>query len=234
MRGELIALGADAERAYAAHDGVRLDRFAGLPDQHSARVAVGWPQDGLIAGYVGRLHTMAMDKGAGLLVDALAQIDGVALALVGGPDDQAEALRARWIAHGLPENRFLYAGQVAPGRVPLYLRALDIAAMPFPWTEHFAWYASPIKLFEYMAAGCAIVASDLPSTAEVVTDGETALLVPPSDVDALAAAIQRLGSDPALRATLGAAARTLALRDYTWGGRAHFILAALKEARDAR
>jgi glycosyltransferase involved in cell wall biosynthesis len=170
----------------------------------------------------------------GQLVDALAQIEGAALALAGGPDDQAEALRARWRGHGLPAARFLYAGQIAPERVPLVLAALDAAVMPFPWTEHFAWYASPIKLFEYMAAGCAIVATDLPSTAEVVTDGETALLVPPSDVDALAAALERLRADPALRAQLGSAARALALREHTWAGRAAHILSALEEARHAR
>lgn len=230
LREELIRLGANPARTLVAHDGVRLDRFAGLPTQAEARRAIGWLEDVFIAGYVGRLHTMAMDKGVGLLVDALANVEGTALALVGGPDDQAEALRTRWQSHSLPEDRFLYAGQVPPDRVPLYLAAFDVAVMPFPWTEHFAYYASPIKLFEYMAASCAIVATDLPSTAEVVTDDETALLVPPSDVHALTAALVRLRDDPALRETLGTAARDLALRDYTWGGRARFILAALAAA----
>ncbi len=234
LREELIALGADPARAFVAHDGVRADRFSNLPDRPEARRAVGWPENVFIAGYVGRLHTMSMDKGVGLLVDALAQIDGAALALVGGPDDQAETLRARWKSHGLPNDRFLYASQVPPGRVPDYLAALDVAVMPFPWTEHFAYYASPIKLFEYMAAGCAIVASNLPSTAEVVVDGETALLVPPSDVSALAAALQRLRDDPALRQSLGAAARELVLRQYTWDCRARSILAAIDEAQDGR
>jgi glycosyltransferase involved in cell wall biosynthesis len=234
LRDDLIALGADARRVHVAHDGVRRARFAHLPDRADARRQLGWPLEPFIAGYVGRLHTMAMDKGVGQLVDALAQSDGAALALAGGPDDQAEALRARWREHGLPDDRFLYAGQIAPERVPLVLAALDAAVMPFPWTEHFAWYASPIKLFEYMAAGCAIVATDLPSTAEVVTDGETALLVPPSDVEALAAALERLRADPALRAQLGSAARALALREHTWAGRAAYILSALEEARHAR
>lgn len=233
LREELIALGANAARAYVAHDGVRLERFAHLPTRAEARRQLGWPEDAFIVGYVGRLHTMAMDKGVGLLVDALARLEGASLALVGGPDDQAEALRAGWLAHGLPANAFLYAGQIHPDRVPAALAALDVAAMPFPWTEHFAWYASPIKLFEYMAAGSAIVASDLPSTAEVVRDGATALLVPPSDAGALTAAIARLRNEPALRASLGAAARGLVLAEYTWAGRARHILAALAEARHA-
>ena len=234
LREELVAMGAEPARAHTAHDGVRLDRFASLPGRAEARATFGWPDDAFIVGYVGRLHTMSMDKGVGLLVDALTAIPGAALALVGGPDDQAEVLRQHWLGHDLPAGRFLYAGQLHPDRVPAALAALDVAAMPFPWTEHFAWYASPIKLFEYMAAGCAIVATDLPSTAEVVVDGETALLVPPSDSVALTAAIARLQAEPALRQSLGEAARSLVLREYTWGGRAQRILAALMEARHAR
>jgi glycosyltransferase involved in cell wall biosynthesis len=234
LRDDLIALGADASRVHVAHDGVRRARFAELPDRAQARQQLGWPLDSFIAGYVGRLHTMAMDKGVGQLVDALAQLDDAALALAGGPENQAEALRARWRDHGRADDRFLYAGQIAPERVPLVLAALDAAVMPFPWTEHFAYYASPIKLFEYMAAGCAIIATDLPSTAEVVTHGQTALLVPPSDAGALAEALLRLREDRALREHLGHAARTLALRDHTWAGRATSILSALEAARHAR
>ncbi|MFN8378910.1 MAG: glycosyltransferase family 4 protein [Anaerolineae bacterium] len=234
LREELIAMGANPARAYVAHDGVRLDRFANLPARSEARAAFGWPENAFIVGYVGRLHTMSMDKGVGLLVDSLATVPGAALALVGGPDDQAEALRARWLGHGLPGDRFLYAGQVHPDRVAVALAALDVAAMPFPWTEHFAFYASPIKLFEYMAAGCAIVASDLPSTAEVVRSGETALLVPPSDGEALAEAIIRLKAELALRQSLGEAARALVLAEYTWDGRAQHILGAIAGFRHAR
>lgn len=224
LREDVIALGIDAARVHVAHDGIRSERFANLPTLGEARATLGWAQEAFIVGYVGRLQTMDMDKGVGLLVDALAQIGGAQLALVGGPDASAAGLRERWLAHGQDTAHFLYAGQVTPDRVPLYLAALDVCAMPFPWTTHFAYYASPIKLFEYMAAGCAVVASDLPSTAEVVRDGETALLYPPGDVDALAAALRRLRDDAALRARLGAAGRELVFAHYTWDARARGIL----------
>lgn len=232
LADDLIALGAEAARVHVAHDGVRAERFADLPDQAAARAQIGWPDDALIVGYVGRLQTMAMDKGVGLLVDALARVDGAALALVGGPDEIAEALRAQWLARGLPPERFLYAGQVPPAQVPVYLSAFDIGAMPFPWTEHFAYYASPIKLFEYMAARRAVVASDLPSTAEVVRDGESALLYPPGDLDALAAALMRLRDDPTLRAALAARGQALVMADYTWAARARHILSAVSGGPD--
>lgn len=225
LAAELEALGA---RVHVAHDGIRQERFADLPDQRAARRALGWDERAFIVGYVGRLHTMMMDKGVGTLVEALAQLGDVSIALVGGPDDMAAALREDWIARGQDAERFLYAGQVKPDQVPLYLSAFDVCAMPFPWTEHFAYYASPIKLFEYMAARRAIVATNLPSTAEVVTDGESALLVPPSDAGALADAIRSLRDDPILREKLAANAYRLVMERYTWEGRAREILGALR------
>lgn len=182
-----------------AHDGIRQERFAHAPTQGEARAALGWPAGAFIVGYIGRLQTMAVDKGVGTLIDALRPIDGVTLALVGGPDDLAEEFRQHWLTLGLPADHFINAGQVTPDRVPLYLAALDVCAMPFPWTEHFAYYASPMKLFEYMASRRAIVASDLPSTAEVVTHETSALLYPPGDAKALSAALLRLLDDPALQ-----------------------------------
>ncbi|MCB9453908.1 MAG: glycosyltransferase [Anaerolineaceae bacterium] len=227
----LVERGAKPERVLVAHDGIRRERFADLPSQAEARAALGWPGDAFIVGYVGRLQTLSMDKGVGTLIAALAQVAGASLGLVGGPDDMAEAFRAHWLALGLEVERFLNAGQVAPERVPLCLSALDVCAMPFPWTTHFAYYASPMKIFEYMASGRAIVASDLPSTAEVVTHGESALLTPPSDVAALAAAIMWLRDDPALRERLAAQALHTVMTHYTWESRAAAILAKVNEAR---
>ncbi|MFN8561312.1 MAG: glycosyltransferase family 4 protein [Anaerolineae bacterium] len=230
LADDLIALGADPDRIMVAHDGIRRARFADLPDKAAARREIGWSDDAFIVGYVGRLQTMAMDKGVGALVEALAKVGGCSLALVGGPDDTAEEFRQRWIELGQDEARFLYAGQVAPERVPLYLSAFDVCAMPFPWTPHFAYYASPIKLFEYMASRRPLIASNLPSIAEVVVDGESALLIPPADADALADAIRRLRDDPALAQRLADAAYALVMERYTWDARAKAILAGIQDA----
>ncbi|NWG15497.1 MAG: glycosyltransferase [Chloroflexi bacterium] len=230
LADELVKLGVPVARVLVAHDGFRRERFADLPSQAEARQKIGWPDGLFIVGYVGRLHTMAMDKGVGTLIEALRDVDGAALALVGGPDEMAAALRDRWLALGLDGAHFLYAGQVESGRVPLYLSAFDVCAMPFPFTPHFAFFASPLKLFEYMAAGRAIVASDLPGWADVVQDGQTALLTPPGDAGALAAALTRLRDDPAQRERLGQQARARALDVYTWDARARAILRKIAEA----
>jgi glycosyltransferase involved in cell wall biosynthesis len=227
LAAELRARGAQA--TLVEHDGFRVERFAHLPDRGSARMQLGLPAEAFIVGYVGQLHTMLMGKGVDILIDAMALAarhqppPALWLCLVGGPQDMAEQLRQRWIAAGLPGERFLSVGRVEPGNVPLYIRAFDVCTMTFPWTEHFAYYASPLKLFEYMAAGGAVLASDLPSTAEVVTDGDTALLTPPGDVRALADALLRLAADPSLRHTLGENARRRAAH-FSWAARAARIL----------
>lgn len=230
LRDDLIALGAEAARVHVAHDGIRAARFAGQPTRNDARRTLRWDTNAFIVGYVGRLQTMDMDKGVGDLVTALTTLDSAQIALVGGPDAMAETLRERWRALGGADANFLYAGQVLPDKVPLYLAAFDVCAMPFPWTTHFAYYASPIKLFEYMAAGRAIVASDLPSTAEVVRDGETALLYPPSDVPTLTEALRQLRDDAGLRERLGAAAQAEVMAHYTWAARAQVIINHIQSA----
>jgi glycosyltransferase involved in cell wall biosynthesis len=82
-------------------------------------------------------------------------------------------------------------------------------------------YASPLKIFDYMAAGRAIVAPDQPNIREILTNGETALLFDPADPDAVWRAVLRLAGDVTLRARLGAAARAeIERRRYTWAGNA--------------
>ncbi|MFO7320458.1 MAG: glycosyltransferase family 4 protein [Chloroflexota bacterium] len=231
---DLARIGADPARMTVAHDGIRASRFANAPTQAEARARLGWPEDAFIVGYVGRLQTLAMDKGVGNLVRALAQVEGASLAIVGGPREIVETLRGRWERLGMPPENFFYAGQVAPDAVPVFLSAFDVCAMPFPQQEHFARHASPLKLFEYMASRRPIVASDLPAFAEVVRDGVNALLVPPDDIDALAEAICRLRDNPGLRQFLGDAAHKRVLARYTWDRRAQLILDRLRQNVTAR
>jgi glycosyltransferase involved in cell wall biosynthesis len=188
------------------------------------------PATAFIVGYVGRLHTMGMSKGVETVIEAIARLspDPIMLCLVGGPDEQAAALKIQWIANGLAPELFSYGGAVAADRVPLYLAAFDVCLMPLPWTEHFAYYASALKLFEYMAAERAIIASDLPSTAEVVHDNVSALLTPPSDPDAMAVALRRLFTDPAMRQRLATTAK-IDVADYAWDRRAARILQAISD-----
>lgn len=219
----------DPSRLIVEHDGYRAQRFEIEGDRAAWRAKLGLPGSAFIVGYMGRFHTMGMSKGLDTLVEAILGIAAshpdhdVRLGLVGGPAETVDELREMVRVAGLPPETIWYGGQVPAPEVPGYLRAFDVAVMPLPWTEHFAYYASPLKLFEYMASGTVAVATDLPSTAEVLHDDENGLLFPPSDSAVLAAVLTRLLGDPALRAKLAAQA----LDDvtyYTWRARARRIL----------
>jgi glycosyltransferase involved in cell wall biosynthesis len=107
--------------------------------------------------------------------------------------------------------------------IPNVLRTFDIALQP-----RAVSYASPLKLFEYMASGLAIVAPNQPNIREILTDGENAILFDPEEPGALWHAIRRLAADPALRERLGRAARhALDGHDYTWQGNAAKIIQAV-------
>ncbi len=218
---DYAGLGVPADRIHVAPDAVRWARFAGPLDQAEARRALGLPEGAFIAGYAGRFHTMDMPKGLDTLVQAAALTEDVHVCLVGGPAEAVGALRARGI---LSDKRLIYVGTVPPAEVPRCLAAFDVCVMPSPWTPFFAHYTSPMKLFEYMASDRPIVATDLPSTREIVAHEETALLVPPGDAEALAAALCRLRDDPALGAQMAARARARVAGRYTWEARAVGLL----------
>jgi glycosyltransferase involved in cell wall biosynthesis len=90
------------------------------------------------------------------------------------------------------------------------------------------FFGSPTKLFEYMAMGRGIVASNIDQVGEVLRHGETAWLVEPGDADALAAGLERLLSDPDLARRLGEAARRDAVAGHTWRDHTRRIVEALE------
>ncbi|MBL8134591.1 MAG: glycosyltransferase, partial [Anaerolineae bacterium] len=218
----LIERGAPAERTHPAHDGIRAARFAVPQTVTEARAALGYTPMAFVVGYVGRFQTLALDKGVGMLIAAAARVEGVTVLLVGGPAEAAEEFSRQWAALGRSVAEFQYAGQVAPDDVPRYLYACDALAIPSPAGDWFAYHSSPMKLFEYMAAGRPILASDLPALREVI-DERAAVLLPPQEVTAWAEALRRLRDDPGLRASLAAEARARVMRAYTWEARARMI-----------
>ena len=117
---------------------------------------------------------------------------------------------------------------VAPTEVADLLRGADVLVLPNPPSAISTQFTSPLKLFEYMAVGRPIVASDLPAIREVLEDNVTALLVPGGDAAAIAAAVRRLIDDPALAARLARGA-ALAVRDYSWDRRAERIETLLRQ-----
>jgi glycosyltransferase involved in cell wall biosynthesis len=140
--------------------------------------------------------------------------------IIGGHDEEADLARVTALAKQLDcAGRVTFTGLVPPPQVAARLREANVLVLPNPASAVSTAFTSPLKLFEYMAAGRPIVASDLPSIREVLTNEQNALLVPPGNPPALTAAIRRIKDDRELGARL--AARALEdVREYTWAKRA--------------
>lgn len=109
----------------------------------------------------------------------------------------------------------IFTGMVAHTEVPRYMASADIAVVPYPLLDRDIWL-SPLKLFEYMATGNAILASNVGQLSEWIDDGRNGLLIPPGDVIAMAEGIERLIRDPDLRSRLGQNARDDAVQKHSW------------------
>jgi glycosyltransferase involved in cell wall biosynthesis len=125
------------------------------------------------------------------------------------------------------DERVRFTGQVEPSRVPALLSEATMLVLPTVATESAA-YTSPLKLFEYFAAGRPVIASDLAPVRELVRDGENGLLFSAGDADALAGAIRRLGDDRPLAAALAQTAFAEVER-YSWRRRAERLEAFLRD-----
>jgi glycosyltransferase involved in cell wall biosynthesis len=176
---------------------------ARFPPADAAAVPVG----AVFAGSLRPWH------GAGVLADAWVRLgaDAPHLLVVGDGTgrDRLDAVGAT------------VTGLVAHDDVPRLLASAQIGVAPYP--SDAPCYFSPLKLFEYLAAGLAVVAADLPGVADIA--GDVAVLVPPGDAAALAGAVADLVSDPARRGRLGAAGRALVRSEHTWSHRARQVLA---------
>ena len=153
-------------------------------------------------------------KGVDDLVVAARELPGLHISLLGGDEDSISKMRAQATAGGAELE---FAGRVSPQRVAQALEHACIAVLPNRDDPDSA-FTSPIKLFEYMAAGCAIVASDLPAIREILAEDE-AVWVRPGDPHSLAAGLRRLVADPDQARALSARVRAKA-RQYTWTRRA--------------
>ncbi|BAL22943.1 glycosyltransferase family 4 protein [Azoarcus sp. KH32C] len=202
-RAALVDLGFAAERLGVLPSGVDLGAFSTIPipgieDFRAARAI-----------YVGRI---SRDRGLDLLEAVAAAGHPVTLV---GPRDDEPTVRS--------ENLKI-EGTVPHAQVPACLARAAVALMPYQAHLQHAATISPIKLFEAMAAGRLVVASDLPPIREVVRHGENGLLVDPDDPAAWIAAMAQVRANPEAALALAEAGRATA-RDYGWDTRAQRLLA---------
>lgn len=203
--------GIPQERCFVAPDGTDLSPYEELT-KDDVREQLSIPSDEQIVMYTGHLYP---SKGVDELVEAASDIDGTVY-VVGGFNKDVERVKQ---VDTDAENLVL-TGFVDPSEIPRYQVAADLLVAPY--TTAARDYLSPLKLFEYMAAGRPIIASDLPILKEVLTDGHNARLVPPDQPDSLAAAINDLLDNRAAANALAQQGRA-DVTQYTWQKRAQDI-----------
>jgi glycosyltransferase involved in cell wall biosynthesis len=193
-------LGWPADKIELVYNAVRSERFE-LPPSAELRSALTGGQDCPIVLTVARLDAQ---KGHHALIEAAAELPGVVFAFAGeGPERNALETRARTVGVA---DRVRFLGRRTD--IPELLAACDVFALPS------LYEGSSLAILEAMAAGRGIVTTAVPGTDELLTDGDSGLLVAPGDRTALAQALRRLLTDPGLRAALGARARERAVRDF--------------------
>lgn len=231
LADEVLARGVEPERVVWHPNGVDAELFdpARFSDaeRRSLRSRYGIPPDSVLVTFVG---TFGQWHGVEALARTIrreaewARSAGVRFLLVG---DGLKMAAVRQELEGLGDVAVL-AGLVPQDEVPLHLAASDVLVSPHvPNTDGSAFFGSPTKLFEYMAAGKAIVASDLDQIGEVLREG-LAILVRPGDEAELAGALRAVAADAELRESLGARARARVLERYTWAHHMDAVLAALE------
>ena len=221
VRVDLLEAGVEGAGVIVEHDGFEAARFEGLPTRAEARAILDLPPDAPLVVYAGGLLAW---KGVDVLVQAATQLPDVHFVIAGGMAADVARLRER--TRGRAKLRV--EGFQPPARVPLYLAAADLGVVPNRSRPAIsARHTSPLKVFEAMAVGLPLVASDLPSLREVLGD-EEAWFVPPDEPGLLADGIRRALADGAGRAERGERLRARAA-EHTWDARAARLLAWMEE-----
>jgi glycosyltransferase involved in cell wall biosynthesis len=161
--------------------------------------------------------TLSPWQGVDLAIRAVAQVEATSLRIVGAASRTRMDALARLAAKLGVADRVALCPPVSQAELADELAACDAVLSPLPWNDrNVVQGCCPLKVLEAMAAGRPVIASDLQVVRELGRHEEHLLLVKPGSVDAIANAIVRLRSDPALAANLAFNARRLIESRYTW------------------
>jgi glycosyltransferase involved in cell wall biosynthesis len=236
MANELVARGVARNKILVNPNGVEPDRYS--PEVDGSPVRERFGLDGkLVIGFIG---TFGPWHGAEVLAEAFGRLmvaepglrESTRLLMIGDGIKMGD-VKAAIAASGVGDLVVL-TGIVPQADGPAHLAACDILVSPHvPNADGTPFFGSPTKLFEYMAMGKGIVASELDQVGEVLEHGHAARMVTPGDVDALVEGLRDLIAHRDKRDRLGAEARRLAVERHTWRAHTRRIVEALQE-RTAR
>ena len=203
-------------------NGVDARALARLPGRSEARRALGLPQDAFITGFAGALRPW---HGVEHAIAAIAEMPAPHHLAIAGDGSLRRELtrRAEELGAG---DRVSWLGHLAHSRMPGFLAALDVAIAPYPALPGFSF--SPLKVFEYLAAGVPTVASDIGQLRPLLAGGR-GQLVTPGDPRELARACERVRRDPERWRDEARIAREDVLTAHSWEDRARTITDGIRE-----
>ncbi len=216
LKNFYLEKGVSVGQVLVAPDGVDLARYTNLPSRSEARRRLQLPEDAFIALYNGHLHTW---KGAGTLAEAAKYLpESFQLHFMGGTDEDIKAFTETFGS----DPRIHIVGRKPDDVRPIYLRAATVTVLPNTGDDEISvHYTSPLKLFGYMAAGTAILASDLPSIREVLSN-ETAYFAEAGNPQSFATQLMHIAKDAVEAERRGNIVKQQSER-YSWVERARAI-----------
>jgi glycosyltransferase involved in cell wall biosynthesis len=217
-----------SDRIAVVHNGTNLELMRPWP-QEECRQALRLPANAFVVVFVGTLHPW---QGISPLLTAIAQLSrtngrDVHLVVAGTSRDQRR-YEAEASTKGLT-GRAHFVGAVEYERVPQVISAADVAVAPGDPSQSTDYrIRSPLKIYEYLACGRPVVAGDLDSIRELLTEHHVGFLVRPGSVTDLVSAIDALRNDPGLTARMGMNARHVAEQFLSWDACASRIIGVLR------
>lgn len=204
-------------KTIALHDGFSEEKFSKYYEITEARNKLGIDSKKKIVTYLGNL---SKNRGIEVIIKLAEDNTDAEYFVIGGTKTQKEYYQS--IAKKLDVNNILFMGSIPHHNVTDYLYASNVLLMIWSWDVPTIEFCSPLKVFEYMAAGRIIVGQKFPTIPEVLTDGETALLADPDSLNEL-----KMKMKVALKMeypnNLAFNARQKAFEHYTWGKRVNEI-----------
>uniref|UniRef100_UPI00404780D8 glycosyltransferase family 4 protein n=4 Tax=Roseivirga sp. TaxID=1964215 RepID=UPI00404780D8 len=220
LKNDLLEFSSEiANRIIVAHDGADYNAVNAEPIV-SERLNIG---------YVGHLYA---GRGIELILDCAQHLPEYDFNIIGGEEKDISYFKA---LKNL--DNVIFHGFVSPGELSRIYAKQDILLMPYQnkvgiasGTLDTSKWMSPMKMFEYMSTGKAIISSDIPVLKEVLTDKHNAILLPPERTDLWIAQLKSLATDEQLRITLGRNAQSDLKRNFTWKARAENVMLFFKDS----
>lgn len=212
-----VRKGIAASQIEVIYNGVNINQFNPAVDAAEAlqKYKLG---NALIIGFVGTFHYWhGIESLKTLMKNVIRLNDNVKFLMVGSGGPMVKNLQTFIDSEGLSEN-VIFTGLIPYQKIPQHIAVMDIVLAPYSKLDFF--YYSPLKIFEYMACGKAVVTTGIGQILDLIKDGETGLLCEPDNINEMIAKINSLILDDSKRMKMGKAARQFIANNHSWDAQA--------------